>query len=110
MDVSLHGHGVPDSGRFGEERHLRPMSGSTLLTPLSPNARSSYMTSNTDTSRMSGLSDFPTPPSLFPPADMSTTSLAAVPPRLAREYSTGTFGQHDSDGADGANSTIGQAL
>ncbi|KAI0781930.1 hypothetical protein C8Q75DRAFT_812074 [Abortiporus biennis] len=36
---------------------------SSLMTPVSPNAaRSSYMTTNTDGSRMSGLSDFPVPP------------------------------------------------
>ncbi|KAH8082808.1 hypothetical protein BXZ70DRAFT_585687 [Cristinia sonorae] len=36
---------------------------SSLVSPLSPNAtRASYMTSDTEPSRMSGLSDFPVPP------------------------------------------------
>ncbi|KZT07029.1 uncharacterized protein LAESUDRAFT_652185 [Laetiporus sulphureus 93-53] len=78
--------------------------------------RSSYMTGDTGTSRMSGLSDFPVPPADFTPEHMSVlntyfenrfdsepTSFAdETVPRpgcmLAREPSRGTFGGRDDVG------------
>ncbi|TFK46459.1 hypothetical protein OE88DRAFT_891537 [Heliocybe sulcata] len=42
----------------------RVVSQSSLAIPNSTVTRSSYMTSTTSTSRMSGLSDFPSPPAL----------------------------------------------
>lgn len=76
---------------------------------MSHNTRSSYGTSGTDTSRMSGLSDFPAPPALL-------LSAAHIPfnshnhrdfgqrPRLEREPSLATFGRPEDD------YNIGQAL
>ena len=115
-ELSLVGHGAPDTGVEDrrESDYFEPRVASqrsTMLTPLSPNARSSYMTSNTDTSRMSGLSDFPVPPTVLPvsapAASMSATSLHAPPPRLVREPSHSTFGRQDSASDFG---TIGEAL
>ncbi|KIP07213.1 hypothetical protein PHLGIDRAFT_127761 [Phlebiopsis gigantea 11061_1 CR5-6] len=113
-EPSLVGHGAPDEDRRNSEylEHLEPRvisERSTLLTPVSPNARSSYMTSNTDTSRMSGLSDFPVPPNLLPSTDVavSTNILQTLPPRLVREPSHSTFGRQDSASDFG---TIGEAL
>lgn len=114
-ELSLIGHTAADFGVTIDDRrdsdYLEPRvvsERSTLLTPISPNARSSYMTSNTDTSRMSGLSDFPAPPSLLPPsANISASNLHAEPPRLVREPSHGTFGRQDSASEYGV---IGEAL
>ena len=91
---------------------------SSLGAPVSSNAaRSSFMTSGTDASRMSGLSDFP-----VPPTDINTERFSVLdsyfddsrnsrqdngflslprPGVLVREASTTTFGGH---------SEIGQAL
>ncbi|KAI0084078.1 hypothetical protein BDY19DRAFT_1060601 [Irpex rosettiformis] len=76
------------------------------LSPYSPNTRSSFRTSGTDTSRMSGLSDFPAPPTLLPSRlHYTLPDLPSDRPRLERESSYATFGQNDD-----ASSTIGQAL
>ncbi|EKM57675.1 uncharacterized protein PHACADRAFT_26288 [Phanerochaete carnosa HHB-10118-sp] len=97
---------------------LVPSPRSTLPSPLTPNTRSSYMTSNTDTSRMSGLSDFPAPPTVLPSsssAAVSATSLlhphvgAELRPRLEREPSLATFGRQDS-AASSEYGLIGEAL
>lgn len=91
---------------------------SSLGAPVSSNAaRSSFMTSGTDASRMSGLSDFPVPPTDITPEQLSVLDSYfddsrnsrqdngfLSPPRpgvLVREASTTTFG---------GQSEIGQAL
>lgn len=112
--MSLIGHSALDDAVVVDRRdseHLDPRmvssTRSTLLSPLSPNTRSSYMTSNTDTSRMSGLSDFPAPPALVPSAAVSATTLHAPSLRLERAPSLSTFGRQDSASDYG---TIGEAL
>ncbi|GJE85336.1 hypothetical protein PsYK624_014150 [Phanerochaete sordida] len=113
-DVSLIGHSAPtdeadagsDTRRDSEflDPRLLLSARSTLLSQLSPVTRSSYMTSNTDTSRMSGLSDFPAPPT-----DVSPSSLAPPAPlRIVREPSLATFGRQDS--ASSEYGPIGEAL
>lgn len=92
------------SGNLGPPRVVSQHS--TLLTPRSPNTRSSYMTTNTDTSRMSGLSDFPAPPSQVIPIATSSGNTLNVPPRLVREISYGTFGRQTDD----EYSIVGEAL
>lgn len=91
-----------------------PSDDAMLLSPLTPHTRSSYRTSGTDISRMSGLSDFPTPPTLLLPSaaytrhnnnnNTSTDHLEFVRPRLEREPSMATFGRSEDE------YTIGQAL
>ena len=105
-ELSLVGHGEPPEEPTGEYLEARGGASqhSTLLTPISPNARSSYMTSNTDGSRMSGLSDFPAPPQAIPLAN--SQSNLAVPPRLTRELSHDTFGRQPDDDY----SNVGEAL
>ena len=78
---------------------------SQLQSPLTANTRSSYMTTGTDASRMSGLSDFPAPPSQIAPFLHPPTNTLAVP-RLIREVSHDTFGRQ----ADDEYSVVGQAL
>ncbi len=108
--LSLVGHGEPAERPTSNELAPPPRiqsQQSALLTPLTPNTRSSYMTSNTDLSRMSGLSDFPAPPS-HALAIPSSTSIAnknlSVPPPLTREFSQDTFGRQTDD------EHIGEAL
>ncbi|KAH9924070.1 uncharacterized protein B0H18DRAFT_1095185 [Fomitopsis serialis] len=90
---------------------------SSLGAPVSDAARSSYMTSGTGMSRMSGLSDFPVPPTDVTPEQLSVLNSYfddsqssqqfngfLSPPRpggLVREPSTNTFGGQNE---------IGQAL
>jgi serine/arginine repetitive matrix protein 2 len=60
-----------------EEEYQRVTSRGSLAPPITSDpTRSSYMTSTTDGSRMSGLSDFPEPPSVdhLTPAHMSIIS------------------------------------
>lgn len=68
--------------------------GSTLPTPLSPDAaRSSYMTSGTDTSRMSGLSDFPVPPAHdFPLPQQQQPSSESLPLSVSAEKNSNHAG------------------
>ncbi|KAF7799650.1 hypothetical protein EIP86_010890 [Pleurotus ostreatoroseus] len=101
--LSLVGHGEsvgrPISSEFGPPPRITSQQ-SNLLTPLTPNTRSSYMTSNTDTSRMSGLSDFPAPPSntlIIPSSSLIANINLTVPPSLLREPSQDTFGRHTDD-------------
>lgn len=92
--------------------------GSLLPTPITPDAaRSSYMTSGTDTSRMSGLSDFPSPPAHVPPLPQLSSEHIPLPPRpnesqfhldvqrprISREDSHDTFGAR-------SEYSVGQAL
>lgn len=57
---------------FDEDEHERVTSLSSSLSPIGTHlTRSSYMTTGTDTSRMSGLSDFPVPPADLTPAHTS---------------------------------------
>ena len=78
---------------------------SSLPTPQTANTRSSYMTTGTDASRMSGLSDFPAPPTQIAPFTNVPSQNLAVP-RLMRELSHDTFGRQ----ADDDFSIVGQAL
>ncbi|KAL6299205.1 hypothetical protein BKA93DRAFT_830085 [Sparassis latifolia] len=85
--------------------------------PSSDAARSSFMTADTNVSRMSGLSDFPAPPTDVTPENMSvlntyfeerpqsqsdkpfnTSLLSRPPPTLVRESSRGTFGRQNDAG------------
>ncbi|THH32094.1 hypothetical protein EUX98_g2091 [Antrodiella citrinella] len=100
-------------------QYSAPSRYSSLIAPLTPNERTSYMTSDTEPSRMSGLSDFPVPPtqtSVFGMSSESTsesyhTAETETAPRdrpqhsLLREASKDTFGyQHEYD------SHIGEAF
>ncbi|KIM86141.1 hypothetical protein PILCRDRAFT_776323 [Piloderma croceum F 1598] len=68
----------PSEASNTEEEHQRVTSRGSLAPPIisTDPTRSSYMTSTTDGSRMSGLSDFPEPPSVdhLTPAHMSIIS------------------------------------
>lgn len=101
----------------------RVMSFQSGLSPLTPDAaRSSYMTSDTG-SRMSGLSDFPAPPTLTSHMsigpfvsrnedntlttldDSHHTTTSTLPPPLLREPSHDTFGIRLQD-----RDNLGEAL
>ncbi|KAI0338039.1 hypothetical protein BDW22DRAFT_1363405 [Trametopsis cervina] len=112
-ELSLVGHDVHDVHEDNtlrvnvrhSNRHSERSIGLSPMSPFTPNTRSSYRTSGTDTSRMSGLSDFPAPPSLLPPSSrLAYTSTDSDRPRLERESSYATFGRADDE------YSIGQAL
>lgn len=104
-------HAIDD---LHSQRHISQYS--SLVPPLSSDlARSSFITDGTNnTSRMSGLSDFPVPPSDFmTPGHASIINSyfseasdyhpqnpleAPVRPTLVREPSRGTFGKHQDVG------------
>ncbi|KAH9930813.1 hypothetical protein B0H21DRAFT_104970 [Amylocystis lapponica] len=101
--------GYARGGRPRSQSYPRIVSqNSSLGAPLSSDAlRSSFATGDTGTSRMSGLSDFPVPPTDITPAhtsvlntyfdDSSRVQLRPAP-TLSREPSSGTFGRRrDND-------------
>ena len=98
----------PQDLTFGP--HLRPprviSQQSSVPTPVTANTRSSYMTTGTDASRMSGLSDFPAPPTQTVPFTNPPSNNTLTVPRLLREISLDTFGRQ----ADDEYSVVGQAL
>ncbi|KAI0692900.1 hypothetical protein BC835DRAFT_1492116 [Cytidiella melzeri] len=114
-ELSLVEHDNPEDNTLRVDTSVihRLSERSTLLSPrspYSPNTRSSYRTSGTDISRMSGLSDFPAPPTLLPISSRLQYvhhhhhQDSSDRPRLEREPSSATFGRADDDYA------IGQAL
>lgn len=109
--LSLVGHDSSEDNtlRVDVTEGYRPSNRTNRLSPLSPhtpNTRSSYRTSGTDMSRMSGLSDFPVPPTLLPISSrlQYVHNQDSDRPRLERESSYATFGRADDD------YSIGQAI
>jgi len=92
---------------------------SSLGAPTSDVARSSFMTAGTNTSRMSGLSDFPAPPSDVTPEHMSVLnsyfddnpySRSQRPPDIAFAPHAGSLVREPSQTTFGRQNDAGQAL